>query len=63
VSNAYFLPGSGGKKVVFSMDKGGTENNQIYVLNLDDGTSRMITDGKSKNDNLTLAEDGKRVAF
>jgi dipeptidyl aminopeptidase/acylaminoacyl peptidase len=63
VSSAYFLPGSNGKKVVFSMDKGGSENNQIYLLNLDDGTSRIITDGKSKNDNLTISEDGKRIAF
>ena len=31
------------------MDAGGTENNQIFLLDTKDGSSVMLTDGKSRN--------------
>lgn len=58
-----FVPGSFGQKVLYSMDRGGTENNQIYLLNVADGVSTMLTDGKSKNDTLLISHSGNRIAF
>lgn len=63
VRGAKFVPGAGGRKILYSMDRGGTENNQIYLLNVEDGTSTLVTDGKSKNDALLMSETGKAFAF
>lgn len=63
VRSGAFVPGSKGRKLFYLMDKGGSEYNQIYLLNLDDGTSRMLTDGKSRNEALTVSHDGSRIAF
>lgn len=63
VRSGAFVPGSRGRKLFYMMDKGGSEYNQIYLLNLDDGTSRMLTDGKSRNEALTVSHNGSRIAF
>ena len=39
----------GGKSIAFTMDAGGTENNQIFLLDTNNGSSVMLTDGKSRN--------------
>ena len=35
--------------IAFTMDKGGTENAQIYLLDTDNGESKLLTDGSSRN--------------
>jgi dipeptidyl aminopeptidase/acylaminoacyl peptidase len=45
------------------MDKGGNENDQIYLRSLKDGSERLLTDGKSLNGEPVWAHDGKRIAF
>ncbi len=49
--------------LLFLMDKGGNENDQIYLRSLKDGTERLLTDGKSLNGTPVWAHDGKRIAF
>ncbi|MCK6482713.1 MAG: S9 family peptidase [Phycisphaerae bacterium] len=63
VRGAAFVPGTNARRILYSMDRGGSENNQIYLLDLADGGSTMLTDGASKNDRLTVARNGKRFAF
>ena len=52
-----------GHLITFTMDSGGSENDQIYILNPLDGTSRMISDGKSRNGGPLWDKSGQRIAF
>ena len=52
-----------GHLITFTMDSGGSENDQIYILNPLDGTSRMISDGKSRNGGPLWDRSGQRIAF
>lgn len=63
VRGGSFLPKSGGRFVLYLSDKGGSEYNQIYLLDLEEGRSRMLTDGKSRHEALAVAENGKVIAF
>jgi dipeptidyl aminopeptidase/acylaminoacyl peptidase len=49
--------------LLFMMDKGGNENDQIYLRGLKEGSEKLLTDGKSLNGQPVWAHDGKRVAF
>ncbi|MEC9063770.1 MAG: alpha/beta fold hydrolase, partial [Pseudomonadota bacterium] len=53
----------GGKSIAFTMDAGGTENNQIFLLDTNDGSSVMLTDGKSRNGGPLWEKNGSRIAF
>ena len=48
---------------VFLKDRGGDENDQIYYYRDSDKSTRLLTDGKSKNGTPVWAHDGKRLAF
>ena len=52
-----------GHLITFTMDSGGSENDQIYILNPLDGTSRMVSDGKSRNGGPLWDKSGQRIAF
>lgn len=49
--------------LLFLMDRGGNENDQIYLRSLRDGSERLLTDGKSLHGAPVWAHDGKRIAF
>jgi len=51
-----------GRKVAFTMDQGGSEDSQIFLLHAD-GESRMLTDGDSRNRILMWNDQGTRLAF
>ena len=48
---------------VFLKDKGGDENDQLYYYRSTDKSTRLLTDGKSKNGTPVWSRDGKKVAF
>lgn len=50
-------------ELVFLKDTGGDENAQIYLMNLKDGRSKLLTDGKSRHDSPVWSEQGDRLAF
>ena len=52
-----------GHLITFTMDSGGSENDQIYILNPLDGTSRMISDGKSRNGGPLWDRSGQRLSL
>ncbi|HWL95234.1 MAG TPA: alpha/beta fold hydrolase [Phycisphaerae bacterium] len=58
-----FVPGTSGRLVLYLSDKGGSEYNQVYLLDLEEGTTRMLTDGKSRHEALAVADDGRTIAF
>ncbi len=53
----------GGSLLAFTMDVGGSEFDQIYLLDPATGQSRLMTDGESKNAALAWSRDGRTIAF
>ena len=53
----------GGTNVIFTRDSGGSEFSQIFQLDPLDGTTTMLTDGKSRNGGTTWDRDGRRFAY
>jgi len=52
-----------GSSIAFTMDKGGTENAQIYLLDPNSASSKMLTDGASRNGGPLWSNAGDRLAF
>ena len=48
---------------LYTRDVGGTENHQIYFYNLDDGSSKRLTDGDSRNGGALWSNSGKKIAY
>ena len=58
------MPRSGAKdQVVISWDVGGSEFDQLFLFNLKDGSSRMISDGQSLYGQVLWAPDENRFAY
>ncbi|HJL80598.1 MAG: S9 family peptidase [Gammaproteobacteria bacterium] len=53
----------GSQLIAFTMDAGGTENNQIFILDPKKGSSVMLTDGKSRNGGPLWEKKGSRIAY
>lgn len=53
----------GANTLVFSMDAGGSEFAQLFLLDPTNGESSMITDGKSRNSGVNWNRDGSQLAF
>ena len=49
--------------IAFTMDKGGTENAQIYLLNPESSSTQMLTDGISRNGGPLWSNAGNHIAF
>lgn len=52
-----------GRHLAFTMDAGGSEYSQIFLLDLRSGESRMLTDGSSRNGAIVWSDDGKKLAY
>ncbi|HBL26223.1 MAG TPA: peptidase S9, prolyl oligopeptidase [Acidobacteria bacterium] len=50
-------------QVAFSLNAGGAENYQLYLLDRTTGSSRRLTDGKSRNSSPVWSHDGKLLAW
>jgi dipeptidyl aminopeptidase/acylaminoacyl peptidase len=54
----------GGSAMAFTMDAGGSEFTQIFLLDPATGAeARMLTDGESQNGSLVWSRDGRQLAF
>lgn len=63
VVSANFSPRSGRDCFLFRMDTGGSEFYQIYRFDLGEGSIRMLTDGKSRNEGLLFNHQGTLAAY
>jgi dipeptidyl aminopeptidase/acylaminoacyl peptidase len=50
-------------ELVFTKDIGGNENSQIYLMDLASGSTRLLTDGQSRNESPVWSENGAILAF
>ena len=53
----------GGSALSFSMDEGGAEFFQVFLLEPESGRRRRLTDGTSRNGAVVWSADGTRMAF
>jgi len=58
-----FIPKAKDEAIVLSMSRGGSENDQLYLLDRQKYTTTRLTDGKSKNDLQVLRPDGQQLIF
>jgi len=52
-----------GSTVVFTRDAGGSEFSQVFLLDPEDGTTTMLTDGQSRNGVILWDRQGEKLAF
>lgn len=52
-----------GDKIAFTMDAGGSEYAQVFLLNPKTGESKMLSDGESRNGAISWNNDGSAMAF
>lgn len=61
ISRAVRQPG--GDLVAFTMDAGGNEYSQIFLLDPANGESQMLTDGESRNSGIRWSHHGRKIAY
>ncbi|RUO61828.1 alpha/beta hydrolase family protein [Pseudidiomarina insulisalsae] len=49
--------------MIFSMDAGGNEFSQLFLLDPDSGDYHMISDGESRNGAVVWSQDGAKIAY
>jgi len=52
-----------GELISFTMDAGGSENSQVFTLDPATGESTMLSDGESRNGQVSWRRDGTAVAY
>ncbi len=52
-----------GSYFLYSMDRNGNENRQIYRYDVESGSSTLLTDGKSQNGGVVFSNRGDRIAY
>lgn len=64
VGNALYAPEEGSHDgFLFTRDKGGDENYQIFFFDREGGKVRRLTDGETRNESPVWTHDGERFAF
>jgi dipeptidyl aminopeptidase/acylaminoacyl peptidase len=53
----------GGRALIFTRDTGGSEFTQIFMLDPADGSTKLLTDGESRNGATVWDRQGRRLAY
>ncbi|MGA1376659.1 MAG: hypothetical protein ACO32H_08775, partial [Steroidobacteraceae bacterium] len=56
-------PSPASRVFLFARDRGGNENAQLYLQNLDTRQTKLLTDGRSRHGGALWSRDGRRIAF
>jgi dipeptidyl aminopeptidase/acylaminoacyl peptidase len=56
-----FLPEADDGAILYSMSRGGDENDQVYLLDRESFTTKLLTDGRSRNRVDAVRDDGERI--
>lgn len=51
------------EEIAITMDTGGAEQDQIFLFDPDTATTRMVTDGESRNRRINWSRNGNNMAF
>jgi dipeptidyl aminopeptidase/acylaminoacyl peptidase len=62
VSGGRYRPGSP-RQIAYLSNQGGTENDQIFILDRETGRTRRLTDGKHRHQSPLWSHDGKLLAY
>ncbi len=52
-----------GTSIAMTMDEGGNEFAQIFLLNPKNGNAKRLSDGESRNGGIVWSDDGQAIAF
>jgi len=52
-----------GSKLALTMDRGGSEFDQIFLFDPNNATTQMVSDGHSRNSRLVWDQQGQRLAY
>ena len=52
-----------GTSIAMTMDEGGNESTQIFLLNPRNGNAKRLSDGESRNSGIVWSDDGQAIAF
>ena len=63
IVQAWVSPSGEVNGAIFAKDRGGDENFQLHFLSFGDGSTRLLTDGQSRNEKLVFAADGRHFAY
>ncbi|MFW6155461.1 MAG: S9 family peptidase [Planctomycetota bacterium] len=63
VASAAVCPNPSTRRLLLTRDVGGGEFYQVFLLDLDTGDSRMLTDGTSRHGSVRWSNRGDRLAF
>lgn len=63
IVQAWVSPNAEVNGAIFAKDRGGDENFQLHFLSFGDGTTRLLTDGKSRNEQVVFAANGRHFAY
>jgi len=63
ISEAAFRPVEGASDLIYVWDKGGSEFFQLFAKDLETGKTKLLTDGKSRNQDFVWSHKGDRIAF
>ena len=58
-----FIPKATDEAILLSLSAGGSENDQVYLLDRANFKTTLLTDGKSKNRLDAISPDGKRIVL
>ncbi len=63
IVQAWISPNAQVNGAIFPKDQGGDEYFQLHFINFADGQTRLLTDGKSRNESAVFAKDGQQFAY
>ncbi|ACI97832.1 S9 family peptidase [Rhodospirillum centenum] len=63
ITSGRLSPRAGSADLIYSWDRGGSEQFQLFRQDLKTGAVAMLTDGKSRNQGLLWSSKGDRIAF
>lgn len=63
ILQAWVSPDPAVNGAIFAKDRGGDEYFQLHFLSFADGSTRLLTDGKSRNEGAVIAPDGRHFAY
>jgi dipeptidyl aminopeptidase/acylaminoacyl peptidase len=63
IDGGFFVPGTGGTRLIFAQGQSGDERTQFYLFDLTTGRTRRLTDPNGRHSSATISRDGRLLAL